>query len=50
MEKGDIANYEQFLHFPQCFQMTFTADTKKPGLFGKELTIYHTVATFNKPE
>ena len=25
--KGEIARYEQFLLFPQCFQKTCTADT-----------------------
>ena len=25
--KGEIARYEQFLLFPQCFQKTRTADT-----------------------
>ena len=30
--KGEIACYEQFLLFPQCFQKTCTADTWKPGL------------------
>ena len=25
--KGEIARYEQFLLFPQCFRKTFTADT-----------------------
>ena len=25
--KGEIARYEQFLLFPQCFQNIFTADT-----------------------
>ena len=25
--KGEIARYEQFLPFPQCFQKTCTADT-----------------------
>ena len=25
--KGEIARYEQFLPFLQCFQKTFTADT-----------------------
>ena len=30
--KGEIARYEQFLLFPQCFQKTFPADTWKPGL------------------
>ena len=32
VEKGEIACYEPFLLFPQCFQKTFTADTYKPGL------------------
>ena len=26
VEKGEIARYEQFLLFPQCFQTTCTAD------------------------
>ena len=30
--KGEIARYEQFLLFPQCFQKTCTTDTLKPGL------------------
>ena len=30
--RGEIARYEQFLLFPQCFQKTCTADTYKPGL------------------
>ena len=25
--KGEIARYEQFLPFPQCFQKSFSADT-----------------------
>ena len=27
VRKGEIARYEQFLLFPQCFQKTLTADT-----------------------
>ena len=27
VERGEIAHYEQFLLFPQCFQKTCTADT-----------------------
>ena len=27
VENGEIARYEQFLLFPQCFQKTFTANT-----------------------
>ena len=30
--RGEIARYEQFLLFPQCFQRTSAADTQKPGL------------------
>ena len=32
MGKGEIARYEQFLLFPQCFQTTCSADTEKLGL------------------
>ena len=32
VKKGEIARYEQFLLFPQCFQKASTA-----GLFGKGL-------------
>ena len=27
VEKGEIAQYEQFLLFPQCFQKNYPADT-----------------------
>ena len=37
--KGEIARYEQFLLFPQCFQKTCTADTKKPGLDWERVSI-----------
>ena len=30
--KGEIARYEQFLLFPQCFRKTFFADTFGKGL------------------
>ena len=30
--KGEIACYEQFLHSPQCFQKSYTAQTLKQGL------------------
>ena len=35
--KGEIACYEQFLLFPQCFYKTCTADTLKPGLVWESL-------------
>ena len=34
--KGEIARYEQFLLFPQCFQKTCTADK---GFFGKGIRV-----------
>ena len=30
--KGEIARYEQFILFPQCFQKTCTTKTYKSGL------------------
>ena len=30
--KGEIARYEQFLIFLQCFDKTYTADMQKPRL------------------
>ena len=35
--KGEIARYEQFLFFPQCYQKTCTADTKKQVLVWKRI-------------
>ena len=36
MRKGEIAHYERFLFFPQCFQETQVLQTRKnQGLFGK---------------
>ena len=37
--KGEIACLEQFLLFPQCFQKTYTADTKKPGLLWERVKL-----------
>ena len=37
--KGEIAHYEQFLLFPHCFQKTYVADTKKPGLVWKRVNL-----------
>ena len=42
MGKGEIARYEQFLLFPQCFQKTkrLVLQTRKnQGLFGKGLNV-----------
>ena len=38
--KGEIARYEQFLLFPQRFQI-FALQTCKNGLFGKGLNIFY---------
>ena len=46
VRKGEIACYQQFVIFPQCFQKTSIADTKNQGLFGKGLTLYHTIPIF----
>ena len=35
--KGEIARYEQFLFFPQCFQNTCSETRENQGLFGKGL-------------
>ena len=35
--KGEIARYEQFLLFPQCFQRVCSQTRKNQGLFGKGL-------------
>ena len=40
--KGEIAHYEQFLLFPQCFQ--------KVSLCGNGLILYHIITIFNDPE
>ena len=29
VEKGEIARYEQFLHFPQCFRKLSVVDASK---------------------
>ena len=38
--KGEIARYEQFLLFPQCFQRHVLQTHKNQGLFGKGLMQY----------
>ena len=35
--KGEMACYDQFLIFPQCFENTYTAGSKNTGFFGKGL-------------
>ena len=39
MGKGENAGYEQFILFPQCFPMIYTAERiKNQGLFGKGIS------------
>ena len=40
--KGEIARYEQFFLFPQCFQQNYTAATQKRACLGKGLILYQT--------
>ena len=35
VEKGEIARYEQFLLFPQCFQKSSIADMKARACLGE---------------
>ena len=50
LEKGQIAHYEQFLLFPQCFQKTcrLLQTHKNQGLFGKGLKKQYTVMITHK--
>ena len=47
--KGEIARYEQFLLFPQCFQKACTADTMsyKPGFVSERVNV---ILIFSSPE
>ena len=38
--KGEIARYEQFLRFQQCFQKTCTAHTYKPRLVWERVNTF----------
>ena len=40
--KGEIARYEQFLLFPQCFQKACFPERQKVSLCGNGLTLYQT--------
>ena len=47
MGKGEIALYEQFLLFQQCFQKTCTADTLKQGLVWERVRPLQLIASEN---
>ena len=47
MGKGENARNKQFLLFPQCFQRLMLLRGKHQGLFGIELSLYHTIPPFN---
>ena len=38
--KREIARYEQFLLFPQCFEKTCKADTEKPGFVWERVNAF----------
>ena len=40
MGKGEIARYEHFLFYPQCFQKTCTANTLRPGLVWEKVNAF----------
>ena len=45
-DKKHCGNYEQFLHFPHSvFKRLVLRTRKNNGLFGKGLTLYHTIKT-----
>ena len=41
--KGEIARYEQFLLYPQCFQETCTVETQKPVLVLERVNLSQTI-------
>ena len=47
--KGEIACYEQFLFFPQCFQRTWIADTRKQGFVWKRVNTLPHNPDFQQP-
>ena len=46
--KGEIAHYEQFLLFPQCFQKTCTADKENPGVVWETVKVELNYKTTNQ--
>ena len=49
--KGEIARYEQFLLFPQCFQKACVTGASKGVIVWKVVnSLPHTIQTFNDPE
>ena len=46
--KGENAGYQHFLLFPQCFLKVSSQDHKKLGLYGKEVTVYHTISSIHE--
>ena len=48
--KEENGGYQHFLLFPQCFQRLFPPVRQKSSLYGKGLTLYHTIPTFNDPD
>ena len=49
MGKGEIARYEQFLLFPQCFQKTYVADTLESLLVREMVNPFPRTAFYPSP-
>ena len=47
--KGEIARYEQFILFPQCFQKTCTANTSNSGLVWERIKYVTKTLQISKP-
>ena len=48
--KNSVFGYQHFLLFPQSFAKPSCLGSLKSGLCGKELTVSHTITTFDDPK
>ena len=48
--RGEIAHYEQFLLFPQCFQKISTADILKPGVVWERVKLSDSLFNYGSIE
>ena len=48
--KEENAGYQHFLLFPQCFPKPSSSGAIKSELFGKDLSLYYRVPTFNNTD
>ena len=49
MGKAENTGYQHFLLFPQCFQKALHVSISQ-DLCGKELTLFHTIVSFDAPK